>query len=162
MKVLVVGAGGREHSLCWAIAKSPKCTKLFCAPGNAGIAQIAECVDIAPEDLTRIVLFSKEQKVDLVVVGPEEPLVEGLVDQLVAGGIKAFGPTKAAAYLEGSKVFMKSFFSKYNIPTAAYESFSDYDRAVAYVKKRGAPIVVKASGPAAGKGVVLCENEDTI
>jgi len=160
MIVLVVGAGGREHALCWAIAKSPKCTKLFCAPGNAGVAQIAECVDIAAEDLPRIVLFSKEEKVDLVVVGPEDPLVDGLVDELIANNIKAFGPTKAAAYLEGSKVFMKNFFSKYKIPTAAYGSFSDYDKAIAYVRKTGAPIVVKASGPAAGKGVILCESED--
>ena len=159
MIVLVIGAGGREHSLCWAIAKSPKCTKLFCAPGNAGIAQIAECVDIPTEDLTRIVSFSKEEKVDLVVVGPEGPLIDGLVDKLITSGIKAFGPTKAAAYLEGSKVFMKDFFSKYSIPTAAYKSFSDYNEAVAYVKLTGTPIVIKASGPAAGKGVVLCENE---
>ena len=160
MIVLVVGSGGREHSICWAIAKSPNCNKLFCAPGNAGIAQVANCVDIAIEDIPGIISFSKEQKVDLVVIGPEGPLVDGLVDQLIANGIKAFGPTKAAAHLEGSKAFMKDFFSKYNVPTAAYGRFSDYEKAVTYVKKIGSPIVVKASGPAAGKGVILCDSEE--
>ena len=158
--ILVVGSGGREHALCWAIAKSPKCNKLFCAPGNAGISQVADCIDIAAEDLTRIVTFSKKENVDLVVIGPEGALVDGLADELIANGIKAFGPSKTAAHLEGSKAFMKDFFTKYNIPTAAYGRFTDHQKAAAYVKKKGTPIVIKASGLAGGKGVILCDNDE--
>ena len=160
MIILVVGSGGREHALCWAIAKSPKCNKLFCAPGNAGISQVADCIDIAAEDLTRIVTFSKKENVDLVVIGPEGALVDGLADELIANGIKAFGPSKIAAHLEGSKAFMKDFFTKYNIPTAAYGRFTDHEKATAYVKKNGTPIVIKASGLAGGKGVILCDNDE--
>jgi len=160
MIILVVGSGGREHALCWAIAKSPKCNKLFCAPGNAGISQVADCIDIAAEDLTRIVTFSKKENVDLVVIGPEGALVDGLADELIANGIKAFGPSKTAAHLEGSKAFMKDFFTKYNIPTAAYGRFTDHEKATAYVKKNGTPIVIKASGLAGGKGVILCDNDE--
>ena len=160
MKVLVVGAGGREHALCLAIAKSKKCDTLYCAPGNAGIAGVAECVDIGAEDISDLVTFSQQNKIDLVVVGPEAPLVLGLVNELQEAGIKVFGPTKEAAILEGSKAFMKDLFAKYNIPTAAYGRFTDHAEAVTYVIDQGAPIVVKASGLAAGKGVILCETED--
>jgi phosphoribosylamine--glycine ligase len=160
MIILVVGSGGREHALCWAIAKSPKCNKLFCAPGNAGILQVADCIDIEAEDLTGIVTFSKKENVDLVVIGPEGALVDGLADELIANGIKAFGPSKTAAHLEGSKGFMKDFFTKYNIPTAAYGRFTDHEKATAYVKKNGTPIVIKASGLAGGKGVILCNNDE--
>jgi phosphoribosylamine---glycine ligase len=163
MNILVVGGGGREHALCWAIQKSPKCNKLYCAPGNAGIADVAECVDISVEDIAGLVAFAKENTVELVIVGPEAPLVLGLVDALEAENIKAFGPSAAAAELEGSKAFMKDLFAKYNIPTAAYGRFTDFDKAVAYVEEQGAPIVVKASGLAAGKGVILAEtNEEAI
>ena len=125
MKVLVVGSGGREHALCWAIAASPLCDKLYCAPGNAGIAEDAECVDIAAEDIERIVAFAKEKAIDLVVVGPEGPLVAGLVDRLAEAGIKVFGPTAAAAELEGSKGFTKDLCAKYGIPTGGYRRFTD-------------------------------------
>ncbi len=160
MNVLVVGAGGREHALCWAISKSPKCGKLYCAPGNAGIAAVADLIDIDVEDVPALVAFACDYRIDLVVVGPEAPLVLGLVNDLANAGIKAFGPTRDAAILEGSKAFMKDFFAKYDIPTAAYGRFTEHADAVAYVQEKGAPIVVKASGLAAGKGVILCETED--
>ena len=160
MNILVVGGGGREHSLCWAIKKSPKCGELFCAPGNAGIANIAICIDIASEDVAGLVAFAKRNAIGLVIIGPEVPLVLGLVDALEAENINAFGPSAAAAKLEGSKAFMKDLFAKYNIPTAAYGRFTDYDKAVSYVREHGAPIVVKASGLAAGKGVFLAETEN--
>ncbi|MET4697882.1 phosphoribosylamine--glycine ligase [Constrictibacter sp. MBR-5] len=158
MKVLVVGSGGREHALCWAIAASPLCEKLWCAPGNAGIAQDAECVAIGAEDLDGIVAFAREHAVDLVVVGPEGPLVLGLVDRLNDAGIRAFGPSAAAARLEGSKGFMKDLCAAHGIPTAAYGRFTDAAAAKAFVRERGAPIVVKADGLAAGKGVVVAES----
>jgi len=159
MYILVVGGGGREHALCWALAKSPNCSKLYCAPGNAGIAAVAECVDVSGEDVEGLVSFAKDHAIELVIVGPEAPLVLGLVDALAAEGIKAFGPSAAAAELEGSKAFMKDLFAKYNIPTAAYGRFTDYNEAVAYVEQQGAPIVIKASGLAAGKGVILAQTE---
>ncbi len=158
MKILVVGSGGREHAICWAIAKSPRCEKLFCAPGNAGIGSVAECVEIGAEAVDALVRFAQDQSIDLVVVGPEGPLVAGLVDKLDAAGIKSFGPDSKAAILEGSKGFMKDLFAKYNIPTAAYGRFTDHDAAIAYVREQGAPIVVKADGLAAGKGVTLCQS----
>ncbi len=160
MKILVVGSGGREHALCWAIVKSPKCKKLYCAPGNAGIAQIAECVDIAAEDLDGVVAFAQQSKIDFVVVGPEGPLVMGLVDRLDAAGIKAFGPTADAAILEGSKIFTKDLCAKYGIPTADYEQFDECDSAKEYIIRHHAPLVVKAEGLAAGKGVILCRNDN--
>ena len=160
MNILVVGGGGREHSLCWAIKKSPKCGELFCAPGNAGIANIAICIDIASEHVAGLVAFAKRNVIELVIIGPEVPIVLGLVDALEAENINAFGPSAAAAKLEGSKAFMKDLFAKYNIPTAAYGRFTDYDKAVSYVREHGAPIVVKASGLAAGKGVFLAETEN--
>jgi phosphoribosylamine---glycine ligase len=155
MRILVVGSGGREHALCWAIAASPLVTKLFAAPGNAGIAEEAECVAVAAEDVARLTAFAVEQKIDFVVVGPEAPLVQGLVDRLAEAGIKAFGPSAAAAALEGSKGFMKDLCAKYGIPTAAYARFTDPGQAKAYVAGQRLPIVVKADGLAAGKGVVI-------
>jgi phosphoribosylamine--glycine ligase len=155
MRILVVGSGGREHALCWAIAASPLCDKLYCAPGNAGIAREAECVPVAAEDIDGIVRFARENRIDFVVVGPEAPLVAGLADKLEAAGIRTFGPSAAAAALEGSKGFTKDFCAKYNIPTGAYRRFTQRDAARAYVKEKGAPIVVKADGLAAGKGVTV-------
>jgi phosphoribosylamine--glycine ligase len=160
MKILVVGSGGREHSLCWAIAASPLCEKLWCAPGNAGIAQEAECVAIAADDIDELVAFAGREAVDLVVVGPEQPLVMGLVDRLEEKGIKAFGPRAAAAELEGSKGFMKDICAKYGIPTAAYGRFTDIEAARAFIHEHGAPIVVKADGLAAGKGVTVAQTLD--
>jgi phosphoribosylamine---glycine ligase len=160
LKILVVGGGGREHALAWALAKSPRLTKLYCAPGNAGIAEIAECVAIAADDIASVVAFAKDQAIDLVVVGPEGPLVAGMVDALQAAGIRAFGPNARAALLEGSKAFMKDLFAKYDIPTARYRRFTDHGTAAAYVRAEGAPIVVKASGLAAGKGVVVAKTVD--
>jgi phosphoribosylamine--glycine ligase len=158
MKVLVVGSGGREHALCWAIAKSPRCAKLHCAPGNPGIAAVAECVDVAPEDLDGLVAFARGQAVDFVVVGPEAPLVAGLADRLIEAGIAVFGPSQAAAAIEGSKALMKDLCAKYGIPTADYTRFDEPDAAKEYIRARGAPIVVKADGLAAGKGVTVCHN----
>ncbi|MBT5496089.1 MAG: phosphoribosylamine--glycine ligase [Alphaproteobacteria bacterium] len=160
MKILVVGSGGREHALCWSIAASPLCDKLFCAPGNAGIAAEAECVAIGAEDVPALVDFARNEGIDFVVVGPEGPLCAGLVDRLDEIGIKAFGPSAAAAQLEGSKGFMKDLCAKYDIPTAAYGRFSDAEAAKAYIREQGAPIVVKADGLAAGKGVTVAQNVD--
>jgi phosphoribosylamine--glycine ligase len=160
MRILVVGSGGREHALCWAIAASPLCDKLYCAPGNAGIAREAECVAVAAEDIDGIVRLAREKAIDFVVVGPEAPLVAGLADRLEAAGIKTFGPSQAAAVLEGSKGFTKDFCAKYNIPTGAYQRFKQRDAARAYVKEKGAPIVVKADGLAAGKGVTVAMTVD--
>ena len=160
MKVLVVGGGGREHALCWAIAKSPRLTKLWCAPGNAGIADSAECVAISDSDIDGLVKFANDNAVDLVVVGPEAPLVAGLVDALDAVGIKSFGCSKAAAQLEGSKGFMKDMVAKFGVPSAAYGRFTTPDDARAFVEKHGAPIVVKTDGLAAGKGVTICQTVD--
>jgi phosphoribosylamine---glycine ligase len=155
MRILVVGSGGREHALCWAIAASPLCSKLYCAPGNAGIAQEAECMAIADDDIDGLVDFAKRERIDFVVVGPEGPLVLGLVDRLGEAGIKAFGPSARAAALEGSKAFMKDLCAKHGIPTATYGRFTDAAAAKAFIRERGAPIVVKADGLAAGKGVVI-------
>ncbi len=158
MRVLVVGSGGREHALCWAIAASPLCDKLYCAPGNPGIAASAECVPLAAEDTASLIAFAVSQKIDFVVVGPEGPLVAGLVDKLNAAGIKAFGPNASAARIEGSKGFMKDLLSANKIPTAWYARFTDAKAAKDYVRAKGAPIVVKADGLAAGKGVILCQS----
>ncbi len=158
MRILVVGGGGREHALCWAIAASPLCEALYCAPGNAGIAAEAECVAISAEDVPGLVKFAQEKSIDFVVVGPEAPLVAGLVDALKTAGIKAFGPSAAAARLEGSKGFMKDFFARHSIPTAAYGRFRDAAAAKAFIDQKGAPIVVKTDGLAAGKGVTVCQS----
>ncbi|MEE8227611.1 MAG: phosphoribosylamine--glycine ligase [Kiloniellales bacterium] len=158
MRILVVGGGGREHALCWALAASPLCDRLFCAPGNAGIARQADCVPIGAEDIDGLVAFARDQAIDYVVVGPEAPLVAGLADRLAAAGIKAFGPSAAAAALEGSKGFTKDLCAKYGIPTAAYGRFTDAEAAKAYLRERSVPIVVKADGLAAGKGVTVAQN----
>ncbi len=158
MKVLVVGPGGREHALCWAIARSPRCHELFCAPGNAGIAGVAKCVAVGAEDVDGLVRFATETKIDLVVVGPEAPLVAGLVDSLERAGIRAFGPSARAARLEGSKGFMKDLCERHGIPTAAFGRFDEPEAAKEFIRRKGAPIVVKADGLAAGKGVILCRN----
>ncbi|HTH99048.1 MAG TPA: phosphoribosylamine--glycine ligase [Stellaceae bacterium] len=157
MRVLVVGSGGREHALCWAIGASPLCDKLFCAPGNAGIAGVAECRKVSVTDLDGILALCREEAIDFVVVGPEAPLVAGLVDHLEAQGIKAFGPSKAAARIEGSKGFMKDLCAKYGVPTATYKRVTDIDSAKAEIMARGAPVVVKADGLAAGKGVIVAQ-----
>jgi phosphoribosylamine--glycine ligase len=157
MRILVVGGGGREHALCWAISASPLCDKLWCAPGNAGIAAVAECVAVAAEDVAGQVALAERLKPDFVVIGPEAPLVAGLADRLAERGFKAFGPSAKAAQLEGSKGFTKDLCRKYAIPTGAYERFTDLAAAEAYIRAQGAPIVVKADGLAAGKGVVVAE-----
>src|ERR1700691_1927155 len=158
MRILVVGSGGREHALAWAIAASPLVDRVYCAPGNAGIAEDAECVPIGAMDFPAIIAFCKQAAIDLVVVGPEAPLVAGLVDALESEGIAAFGPSKAAAALEGSKGFMKDLCAREGIPTAAYRRFRDAAAAKSYIASRGAPIVIKADGLAAGKGVVVAED----
>ena len=155
MNVLVIGSGGREHALCWAIAASPIVDRVYCAPGNAGIAEDTECVPVAADDTRGIIEFCRKAAIDFVVVGPEAPLVAGLVDALEAAGIAAFGPTAAAARLEGSKSFMKELCAREGIPTAAYHRFRDATAAKAYIAERGAPVVVKADGLAGGKGVVV-------
>ncbi len=160
MNVLLIGSGGREHALAWRLANSEKCNVLYCAPGNAGIEDLAQCVDIAVDDIQGITEFAVDKKIDLVVVGPETPLVMGLSDMLQAKGIKVFGPSKAAARLEGSKGFTKDLCKKYNIPTAAFGRFTDVNAAYNFIDKTGAPIVVKADGLAAGKGVIIAQNVD--
>ncbi|NGM21390.1 phosphoribosylamine--glycine ligase [Roseomonas stagni] len=155
MQVLVVGGGGREHALCWAIAVSPLLGKLYCAPGNPGISSIAECVAIGAEDIAGIVAFAVEKRIDLVVAGPEAPLTLGLADACAAAGIKCFGPSQAAARLEGSKVFTREVAEAAGVPGAKWQRFDDPAKARAYVRAEGAPIVVKADGLAAGKGVVV-------
>jgi len=160
MKVLLVGSGGREHALAWALASSRDCHALYCAPGNAGIEDCAELVDIAAEDIDALVTFAKDKAIDLVVVGPEAPLVAGLADRLQEAGIAVFGPSAKAAQLEGSKGFTKDLCTKYDIPTAAYGRFTDAGEAEAFIRDQGAPIVVKADGLAAGKGVIIAETEE--
>src|SRR5919107_5532688 len=157
MNILILGSGGREHALAWAISASPLTSRLICAPGNAGIAQVAECVALDLGDHKAVIAFAKANKIDLVVVGPEGPLVGGIVDDLETAGVKAFGPNKWAARLEGSKGFTKDLCKANNIPTAAYQRFKQAQAAKDYVRKQGAPIVVKADGLAAGKGVVVAE-----
>ena len=160
MNILILGSGGREHALLWKLAQSPEATKLYAVPGNPGMAELAECVAVSIEDNASVVKLAQEKKIDLVVVGPEVPLTNGVVDALRAAGIKAFGPTKAAAELEGSKSFSKDIMKKYGIPTAKYEVFTDADAARAYIEKEGAPIVIKADGLAAGKGVIVAETKE--
>jgi len=155
MKVLVIGNGGREHAICWKLSQSPKLTKLYAAPGNAGIEEVAQLVDIPSKDQEGLLKFCKKEGINLVVVGPEAPLTEGIVDRLRGEGIKIFGPTKFAAQLEGSKVFAKEMMKKLSIPTGEFEVFSSAEKAMDYVAKKGVPIVVKVDGLAGGKGVVV-------
>lgn len=155
MRILVVGGGGREHAIVWALKKSEKVKEIFCAPGNAGIAQLAECVPIAVSEFDELIRFAKDASVDLVFVGPDDPLADGIVDAFEAAGIQAYGPRKNAAEIEGSKIFMKNLLKKYDIPTAKYETFTDYEAASAYLRGQTAPIVIKADGLAAGKGVTV-------
>lgn len=161
MDILVIGSGGREHAICWSLKKSKECNKLYCLPGNAGISEIAECVNISVMDFDAIVTFLKAHaNIGMTVVAPDDPLAAGLVDRLETEGFRAFGPNKAAAIIEGSKAFSKELMVKYGIPTAAYEEFTNYNLACEYVKGTDYPLVVKADGLALGKGVIICNNVD--
>ena len=158
MKILIVGGGGREHAIAWKLAKSPKVEKLYCAPGNAGIAEVTECVNIGVMEFDKLVAFAKEKEIDLTVVAPDDPLAAGAVDAFEAAGLRAFGPRANAAILEGSKAFSKDLMKKYGIPTAAYETFNDPEKALAYLETAKMPIVLKADGLALGKGVLICKD----
>jgi phosphoribosylamine--glycine ligase len=160
MKVLIVGNGGREHAIATSVAKSPRVDKIYCAPGNAGIGQIAECVPIGAMEFDKLVAFAKENAIDFTIVGMDDPLVGGIVDAFEAEGLRVFGPRKNAAILEGSKAFSKDLMKKYNIPTAAYENFDDANKALKYLETASFPIVLKADGLALGKGVLICNNLD--
>ncbi|MFZ5647607.1 MAG: phosphoribosylamine--glycine ligase [Bacillota bacterium] len=160
MKVLVVGGGGREHALCWKLSQSPRVSKLYCAPGNAGISDIAECVGIQASDTEGLVDFALERGIDLTVVGPEDPLTRGLVDAMEGRGLNVFGPRAGAAAIEGSKVLAKEIMAKYGIPTAGYAAFANRGEAEEYIKKLNSPCVVKADGLAAGKGVIVAQNQE--
>lgn len=156
MDILVIGRGGREHAIVWALKRSDKVKRIYCAPGNAGIAQLAENVDIGEMEFARLVQFAQDNAIDLVVVGPDDPLAAGIVDAFEAASIPVYGPRKNAAEIEGSKIFMKNLLRKYNIPTAKYETFTEYEAALAYLREQPVPIVIKADGLAAGKGVTVC------
>ena len=156
MKDLIVGSGGREHSIAWSVAKSPKVDKIYCAPGNAGIAEFAECVNIKAMEFDKLVAFAKENAIDLTIIGMDDPLVGGVVDAFESEGLRVFGPRKNAAIIEGSKAFSKDLMKKYKIPTAAYENFTDPDEAIKYLETAKMPIVLKADGLALGKGVLIC------
>ena len=158
MKILIVGGGGREHAIAWKLAKSPKVEKMYCAPGNAGIAEVAECVNIGVMEFDKLVAFAKEHEIDLTVVAPDDPLAAGAVDAFEAAGLRAFGTRANAAILEGSKAFSKDLMKKYGIPTAAYETFNDPEKALAYLETAKMPIVLKADGLALGKGVLICKD----
>ena len=160
MKVLIVGGGGREHAIAWAVAKSPRVDKIYAAPGNAGIAEVAECEDISVMDAEKLVAFAKEKEVDFVIVAPDDPLAAGVADAFLDAGIKTFGPRANAAIIEASKAFSKDLMKKYDIPSAAYEVFEDYDKAAAYLDTIKAPYVLKADGLALGKGVLICQTKD--
>ncbi|MFZ5590458.1 MAG: phosphoribosylamine--glycine ligase, partial [Bacillota bacterium] len=155
MKILVVGSGGREHALVWKIAQSPLVKKIYCAPGNPGIAQLAQCVPVAAEDINGLLALARQEQIDLTVVGPEMPLTLGLADAFAAAGLAVFGPTAAAAAIEGSKKLAKDIMQKYGIPTARYATFTDYQAARRYIVEQSSPCVVKADGLAAGKGVIV-------
>ena len=160
MKVLIVGSGGREHAIAWKVAQSKKVDKIYCAPGNAGIAGVAECVDIGAMEFDKLVAFAKEKEIDLTVIGMDDPLVGGVVDGFEKAGLKVFGPRKNAAILEGSKAFSKDLMKKYNIPTAAYETFTSPEEAMKYLETSAYPIVLKADGLALGKGVLICTTKE--
>ena len=157
MKVLIVGSGGREHAIAWKVAQSKKVDKIYCAPGNAGISEVAECVPIGAMEFDKLVAFAKEKEIDLTVIGMDDPLVGGIVDVFEKEGLRVFGPRKNAAILEGSKAFSKDLMKKYNIPTAAYETFTDPEKALEYLETAKMPIVLKADGLALGKGVLICQ-----
>ena len=156
MKVLIVGSGGREHAIAWSVSRSPKADKIYCAPGNAGIEEYAECVNIGAMEFDKLVAFAKEKEIDLTIIGMDDPLVGGVVDAFEAEGLRVFGPRKNAAIIEGSKAFSKDLMKKYKIPTAAYENFTDPDEAIKYLETAKMPIVLKADGLALGKGVLIC------
>lgn len=158
MKVLIVGSGGREHTIAWKVAQSPRVEKIYCAPGNAGIEEYAQCVDIGAMEFEKLAAFAKEEQIDLTVIGMDDPLVGGVVDVFEQEGLRVFGPRKNAAILEGSKAFSKDLMKKYGIPTAAYENFTDPEEALAYLETAKFPIVLKADGLALGKGVLICQN----
>lgn len=160
MKVLIIGGGGREHAIAWKVSKSPRVEKLYCAPGNAGIAQLAECVDIGVMDFQKQVEFAREQGVDLTIIGPDDPLAAGAVDAFEEAGLRVFGPRRNAAVLEGSKAFSKDLMKKYGIPSAAYETFDSPEKALKYLETASMPIVLKADGLALGKGVLICMNRE--
>ena len=160
MKVLIVGSGGREHAIALAVSRSPQGDKIYCAPGNAGIAELAECVDIKAMEFDKLVAFAKEKEIDLTVIGMDDPLVGGVVDKFEEAGLRCFGPRKNAAIIEGSKAFSKDLMKKYNIPTAGYENFTDPEAALKYLETAKYPIVLKADGLALGKGVLICENHE--
>ena len=163
MKILVVGGGGREHAICWKLSNESNVEKIYCAPGNAGISNVAECVNIGDSDIEALVQFAKENKIDLTIVGPEVPLVAGIVDEFEKENLKIFGPNKKCAQLEGSKAFSKDFMIRHNLPTAKYKEYTNLDKAIAEIDEFGYPVVIKADGLAAGKGVVIPENrEDAI
>lgn len=163
MKILVVGGGGREHAICWKLSNESNVEKIYCAPGNAGISNVAQCVNIGDSDIEALLQFAKENEVDLTIVGPEIPLVAGIVDTFEEENLKVFGPNKKCARLEGSKSFSKEFMIRHNIPTAKYKEYTDLDKAIAEIDEFGYPVVIKADGLAAGKGVVIPENrEDAI
>ncbi|MDO8525113.1 MAG: phosphoribosylamine--glycine ligase [Candidatus Omnitrophota bacterium] len=162
MRILVIGSGGREHALCWKLANSPRCSKIYCAPGNGGIQNSAELVNIGADDIEALIKFAKDKNIDFTVVGPEGPLVGGIVDRFQKEGLKIFGPSKAAAAIEGSKVFAKNLMKRAGVPTAAFEVFRDMDAALRYAKTKKLPLVVKADGLCAGKGVVICGTEEEL
>ena len=157
MKILIVGGGGREHAIAWSVAKSPKTDKIYCAPGNGGIGEYAECVNIGAMEFDKLVAFAKEKDIDLTIIGMDDPLAAGIVDEFEKAGLKVFGPRKNAAIIEGSKAFSKDLMKKYNIPTAAYENFDDPEKALNYLEYAQFPIVLKADGLALGKGVLICQ-----
>lgn len=160
MKVLIVGSGGREHAIAWKVSQSKKVDKIYCAPGNAGIAQIAECVDIGAMEFDKLVSFAKEKEIDLTIIGMDDPLVGGVVDEFEKAGLRVFGPRKNAAILEGSKAFSKDLMKKYNIPTASYETFDSPSEAMSYLETSDYPVVLKADGLALGKGVLICNTKE--
>jgi phosphoribosylamine---glycine ligase len=160
MRILVIGRGGREHAIARKLAESESVSQVFCAPGNPGMAEVAECIPVQETDFAALISFAKEKDIDFTFVGPENPLLDGIVDEFQADGLKIFGPSKSAAIIEGSKSFSKELMKKYNIPTASYEVFTDIEAASAYIKKAGTPIVIKADGLAAGKGVVVAQTEE--
>ena len=160
MKILIIGGGGREHAIAWKAAQSSRVEKIYCAPGNAGISQIAECVPIGVMEFDRLLEFAKEKEIDLTIVGMEDPLVGGIVDRFEEAGLRIFGPRKNAAILEGSKAFSKNLMKKYGIPTAAYETFTEPEAALSYLETAKYPIVLKADGLAQGKGVLICKTKE--